>query len=259
MAKKRREALLMTKHKPSKGDQKEKRDRIREIQARVARSPEKPSAQIIRDMLHLVDMYRELDLDPIGEDSKTKTHELFKYVPVIVVAQVERYFRSTVEYLIDNEPECRARAAALDVSFGIEEVLAIGGKVVTVGQFIAHTIRISSMDDIKGVMTKLLGNDFYFILKNASDYNQEQETFAIHHGDVSHAVMQEIFDTRHVICHEVSTTLTVTGSQCFDWLIEGVTLIGNTDTILLSFLIGGEVQDRIFGRKRNALLNPSSE
>jgi hypothetical protein len=122
----------------------------------------------------------------------------------------------------------------------------VAGKSVSVGQFLAHNVPLNNLDDISGAMSILLDDDFYFVLDNACAWNQRTESFDMHHGDFSYEVLAEAIRVRHIICHESTTGVQITGRQAFDWMLEAITLVGNTETIIASFLIGGEMYDSIW-------------
>ena len=226
-----------------------KRNIILEITQRLERAPNKPATQRVRDILGLIGTYKQLGIDVLKEDADAQSHELYNYVPVVIYANVEDYFRTTIADLIDNQSECQPRAKGLaNIRFDIEDILAISGKSVSAGQFIAHSIRLNNLDDISSAMGTLLGNDFWHVLQRACAYNQREGTsFDLTQGDFHYETMKAAIDARHIICHERATSWTTTGTQCFDWIIEAIVLIGNTETILTSLLVGGEMEKEILG------------
>lgn len=95
--------------------------------------------------------------------------ELIKYVPIAIVACMENFYRNAVQELIDHGDPYAARATKLiqnaDVKPDYEILLAIQGRRFTLGEFVSHTMPLSSLEGINRVLAGLLDQDFLSLVK----------------------------------------------------------------------------------------------
>lgn len=214
-----------------------KRDQIKEILARQQRASD--TAAYVEARARLQTIYDETNaLLPIFRT--TVPHELYRYVPVALVAVVQDYFRLVIAELIDTGAEpYRENARRLKkVDFSIDHALAIGGGTVTVGTFIAHNLSMSRIEDIYGAMTTIRGRKFFQELRDKFEPVQigsgsDAYLFDGPRAESHYPTMEKMFAARHVICHEFATNADVTNHDVFDYWIAVQGLIMATENVLV--------------------------
>lgn len=130
--------------------------------------------------------------------------ELLRYIPVGLVACLEGYFRMLIRDLVDAGGHFRENAEKLEVSskFDLPVLLAIGGQKVTVGELVAHHVRINSLEDINKHMSILTGFDFMEGLQRIRDPDTTLP-FGVLAGR-TYASLRDTFTFRHITCHELA-------------------------------------------------------
>lgn len=80
-------------------------------------------------------------------------------VPVGVVAQVETVVRDTIRHLVDAGPPFVDRVADLDLRVrpGIEAMKALHGRKISLGEWVSHLVRVSSIAHVQDHLATLLG------------------------------------------------------------------------------------------------------
>jgi hypothetical protein len=168
---------------------------------------EMPEAQELFDQLveatnSQIDSSQILDL----------TYEISKYVPIGLVSCLEGYFRVVYANLLDFGSPFRDNANKLETkfSFNIETIFALEGSSVSLGEFVAHMLQTSSLDDINNVMSVLIGDSFLTLFKKEyANYQQEQiqlSLFPMDNEEVAGQVIIDIkrlFELRHIYAHEI--------------------------------------------------------
>lgn len=144
--------------------------------------------------------------------------ELYKYIPISLVATMEAFFRATVRLLIDHDIIYMDNAAKIPSlktnKFDFEILKAIQGKVISGSELISHLIRINNFDDINTIMTNILDENFLNELNTfkQSDYraglkllNNERININKFRADSEKIKKMVIktFELRHIFCHEV--------------------------------------------------------
>jgi hypothetical protein len=132
------------------------------------------------------------------------------YYPVAAIAAIESYFRWEIRRLVDSgDPRYvnNVRLDKLQLKLDHRVLFALHGKRVTVGELIAHSVRLSSVDAIGETMSQLLGDDFFVLVKDARDPWERRElgdnaSRVIHSGDETFQVLKRCFEVRNIICHE---------------------------------------------------------
>lgn len=95
-------------------------------------------------------------------------------VPVGVAAQVETVIRDTVRQLIDAGPPFVDRVANLDLRVrpGIEAMKALHGRSISLGEWVSHLVRVSSVAHVQDHLATLLGvQDFKTFLGSVRCFN----------------------------------------------------------------------------------------
>ncbi|MCK4395041.1 hypothetical protein KAW96_00410 [candidate division WOR-3 bacterium] len=172
-------------------------------------------------------------------DIKTSIHdrkiknELYKYIPIAIVACIEGWFRLTVADLIDHNPNFLNNLKthkALKTKYDLDVILALQEKSITLGNFIAHSIRVNKLDDIIGNLSLISGKDFVQLFEKVRIQPHHKHTMAAFFGtDNIFRGIQEAFEMRHIFCHELATS--------YKYKVQS---IENCAYDCLLFLIGAE-------------------
>lgn len=150
------------------------------------------------------------------DDAFARRHDLpdevWKYFPVAAVALMEACSRMAVRVLIDLGGEFLENAAALERDLRIDfRVLgALHTRSITLGEFVAHLLPVSSREDINRHLSKVLGEDFIARVLQArgrpgtADASPESSPLIIEDPAAVLESVDESFRLRHVYCHEVA-------------------------------------------------------
>lgn len=141
-----------------------------------------------------------------GLNIENSRAELEQYIPIRSIACIEGYFRLVYADLIDFGDPYRGNASKFDrVKFSIEIALSLQANSISIGEFIAHLLPLSSFEDINSSMSRLIGDDFLKLFKEKRDDLPVQQalpgfdTFAELISSV-----KEMFELRHIYCHEIA-------------------------------------------------------
>src|ERR1700690_3181523 len=131
----------------------------------------------IRETLYLLDMLESttnqetqeaqelfdelIEVTDIAIDSSQildLTYEMSRYIPIGLVSCLEGYFRVVYADLLDFGSPYRDNASKLEtkLSFSIETIFALERSSVSSGEFVAHMLQTSSLEDINNIMTILI-------------------------------------------------------------------------------------------------------
>jgi Lysozyme inhibitor LprI len=146
-----------------------------------------------------------------------KESEELAYFPVASIAAIETYFRWEIRRLIDFGSAQYINNFRLDESplrISQDLVVALHGKRVTIGELVAHSVRLNNLDAISKTMGQLLQTDFLDLVKDARDPESRREqgdnapTVIGSAGDTLTRV-KRAFELRHIICHEAHLSTAV--------------------------------------------------
>ena len=132
------------------------------------------------------------------------------YFLVASIAAVETYFRWEVLSLIDSGGDTHISNLKLDdlpLRWGHDLLLALHGRRVTIGELVAHSVRLSNLDAIAKIMSQLLQIDFLALVKDARSPELRREEglnapTVIRSATETIPRVKRAFELRHVICHE---------------------------------------------------------
>jgi hypothetical protein len=169
------------------------------------------------------------------DDSAGYKPELLKYFPIGTVACIETYFRIVYRDLIDFGPPFSDRLIEFkDIKFTVDTVLAIHSKhAISLGEFISHLLPTNNLDDINRSMSQLIGEDFLarFSAKIKVAYDIEEfDNFNIEAFIFGN--LKDLYELRHIFCHELGTTEILDVITIEDCLLAGFSLISETEEIL---------------------------
>lgn len=131
--------------------------------------------------------------------------ELLKYFPIAIIASLEGYFRLTFSDLIEfGSPYKDNIVNFRDINFDIRTVVAIDGRTVSLGDFIAHLLPIKSLEDINKNMSTILNIDFLAEIGNIP-FGVAGELVPLKSlAPKTYKFVKETFRLRHIFCHELA-------------------------------------------------------
>ncbi len=185
------------------------------------------------------DSYKML-LDLESDDSISCDKELSRHYPVALVALVEGYFRSVIADLVNHGSPYVERATSLtNVKLNIETAAAIQNQQVTLGEYVAHFLSISNLEDINSSMSCLLGIDFLDHLISSEFNIFEDESSLTLREDRAEFIsaVKDMFNTRHMLCHEFSHDISINNAEYFRFSTGAELLVSLTEVILMSLTI----------------------
>jgi hypothetical protein len=152
--------------------------------------------------------------------------ELIRYFPVALIACVEGYFRMVIKDLIDaGEPyltNAEKPASSLKLDFSL--LRAVHGRTITVGELVAHSVRLSRLEHIETVLSGLLAKGFLNSLCTITDrwaheiMGKPTEPI-LSEPDKVFADVARTFELRHIICHEIPSAYEIKSDEvarCFE-------------------------------------------
>jgi hypothetical protein len=196
----------------------------------------------------IIDGRREKDrytintkLDELSEilNKEDLPEELFKYFPVAIIACLETYFRAAIRDLVDyGSPYIDNCGKIKDLKIDINILKAVQGKNITVGDFISHIIKISSLRQIDQTFSDLLGENFLEALPTATERiitngetKSSKSDLSNNHREIYKDV-EDLFNLRHKIAHEGGATVVLKKSKIQKYIKSVAKLFQATEIII---------------------------
>lgn len=139
-----------------------------------------------------------------------------KYIVVNLVSIIESFTRSSVKRLIDlGQPFFENSKSFFDhkIKMDFDSFNYIYQKKFTLGEFVSHQISCSNIEDFLGAFKIILNDDLFKFLGKIEIPNQRiifKNRVKMFEGDKNNfKIIQEIFEMRHIICHENSLRLII--------------------------------------------------
>ena len=183
-------------------------DLVKEIAARKTRAPE-PDMAVSWRMSSLLQTFNK---------STVHRQELLRYFPIAVVATIEGYFRVRLAQLIDHgEPFIsNALKAYPEIKLDISMAGAITSKKVSLGGLITHSFGISSFSSLVKAVTNISGRPKFLeeVAKIRPAFiGSETKCPIISNPEDTWARLGGVFETRHILCHELASDLMLDGAE----------------------------------------------
>lgn len=179
-----------------------KRDLVAEIKEIRERSPY-VSLSVPPRFQMLVSAFRS---------SPSLDSELLRYVPIGTIACVEGFYRNAIKEFIDAGSPWLDNAAALandlpKIDFDL--LRAIHGRAVTIGELISHVVRLNDLEQIGGIMSSIIGENFLGRLTTVHDrweveIEHKPSKPIISNAATVFADVRELFRLRHIYAHELA-------------------------------------------------------
>jgi hypothetical protein len=126
---------------------------------------------------------------------KSKFSEVFKYIPISLVATMEAYFRSVVRLCVDRDISYMDKAIKIQSlktnKFDFDVLKAIQGKVISGSELIAHLIKINNFNDINSIMSNLFEQDFCYELGKLKQSNCREKSKLLNTQRLQLKIFQE--------------------------------------------------------------------
>lgn len=155
---------------------------------------------------------RLFDLERAFQRHDQSQKELTKYFPVAIVACIEAYFKMAIKDMVDSGEPFLDRAQSLPSGLKLDFSIlkAVHGKAITVGEFIAHGVKLSRLDHIERAITALLGVGFLTVIRTAtnrwaSEFRGKPSAPILLNPDEVFNDVARTFELRHIICHEIAS------------------------------------------------------
>jgi hypothetical protein len=197
-----------------------KRDMIQEITTIKDRNPPHGRMLFYFKLNALKNQFKEMG-------NKYGDEELYKYIPIAIVACFETYFQELIAEIIDfGEPYSHNAVLfnqTRNVRFDFEIVHAVKAEKITIGQFISHILPFNNLMDVQGNVTTLLGIDFLQNLKTyqsaaiREDINEASRQFK---AEYDHAIkmLNRTYELRHIFCHEYASNFKIDKTEILECL-----------------------------------------
>jgi hypothetical protein len=159
-------------------------------------------------------------------------NEWLKYGIIGYVACIEGYFRVLITDLIDADLLRSENIANFkELKLGVDSVIAIHSKKVTLGEFVSHILPLNNFQDIAKNLSVILDLDFIKYLKEqpCSEWNPKPfgEVFPEFFSEI-----EELFRLRHVYAHELAPRQRVSPRQIERCIGAGALFVTKTEEYL---------------------------
>ncbi|HEY5753707.1 MAG TPA: hypothetical protein VIT21_11205 [Chthoniobacterales bacterium] len=131
--------------------------------------------------------------------------ELYRHVPVALIAITEGYCKMLYRDLIDSGDPFLSNAKSFkDIRFDLEALVATHQRLATIGEIVAQQLSHSSLGDMESHLSVVLGQDFP--AEFSKRLKAEDATIG---GEVFQTQLRRLivytFRQRHIYCHELAT------------------------------------------------------
>jgi hypothetical protein len=169
--------------------------------------------------------------------------EGLRYFPVAIVGCIEGYTRLRIRDLVDYGEPYFSNGGEMIKNFRLEfsHLKAIHGGAVTVGELIAHNIKLNGLDQVFFNFERLVGSHFKTLLVNATDLwgaSEGSQSAILHNPENTFSKVSRTFEIRHIICHEL-TSAQVNHFEMVSFMEESLRFIRALDSCLSSLLDPG--------------------
>jgi hypothetical protein len=224
-----------------------KRDYIREILSRKSRLSENSPrwAQVSSNLDKIVESLDQVDA-VLKEDPFSNVTEMLPYFPIRLVACFEGYFRLVYADLIDHVPRFQNNTATnfKDIKFTLEQALSLRQHSLSIGDLTAHLLPTSNLRDIKRNVNGITGSDFIEDIKamrpKVYPYTQSAllPEWEVDEGTQLISRVERIFELRHLFCHELAPTESVSIGEISEYSYTAVRFLHVSEAVVTEYLTG---------------------
>ncbi len=175
------------------------RDRVSETAEKKQRGPKAARS-----------FHREFQsLQKLWERVRATNSDTDDFFVIRAVTLLEVFSRDCLSQLIDSGSPYAERAVDLkmDLKIDLGFVRAIQGRVITMGDMIAHSVSISTFAHVSSVFKTILGKDLVATISPATrkpavwERQKVPEKIISDPDNISHT-FSRLFDIRNILCHE---------------------------------------------------------
>lgn len=153
------------------------------------------------------------------------THEILACIPIGLVSCIECYFRQAYADLINYGAPYKDNASKLkDIKLNIGTVISLEANSVSIGDFVAHLLTTNNLEDINKNVSTLIDDDFLSCLKSCRNkVIRQQSLFDRDEKELNNEmieVIKQIFELRHIFCHEGDPVLKDLNLQSVPFYLE---------------------------------------
>lgn len=132
-----------------------------------------------------------------------------QFVPIRLVTILEVFLREVIAELVDGDELIFERAEKLVKGARIDFAFAahVNRRELTIGDFVAHTVSLNSVEGIMNVMDTLIGGFADKLQKAHPRWSEEEGEWPlppiVANYDAMMAALSRLFEVRHVLTHEL--------------------------------------------------------
>lgn len=212
------------------------RDRIREIVEIQKRSVRHVPSLTKFDIDNLSDVWsRQLKGVEIADE----------LVPIRIVTLLEVFVRGWIEKLVNQGVPYVERAAKLSIGLKFDFAIAssLHGRVVTLGQLIAHSVSLSRLESIVDVLGTLLDENLFSSISKIHDrwaveIEGKPDLPIISDIEQLKRNLFRLFEVRHILVHEMPRKKPHTADEVDDFLRSATLFVQALDEMLSTRLHG---------------------
>jgi hypothetical protein len=130
--------------------------------------------------------------------------ELYRHVPVALIAITEGYCRMLYSNIIDSGEPFLSRVQELkNIRLDIGDLIATNQSKISIGELISHQLPHNRLSDIEDNLSMLLGEDFGFEFTKRLEREDASIGGKIFQTHLRHFII-DAFRLRHILCHELA-------------------------------------------------------
>lgn len=161
------------------------------------------------------------------------------------VTLLEVFTRANIAELIDHGTDYANRAIDLSKSLKMDFTLmqSIQGRVITLGDIVAHSVAVNTFAQILGYFETLLGKPLRPLLASAVDrwateIKKEPAAAIISDFDVLARSLTKMFEMRNILCHETPTKSVYALSDIDEFLGHSIQFTKSLEEVLTFEMFG---------------------
>jgi hypothetical protein len=175
---------------------------------------------------------------------ETPQSYLMEFIPMRIATCVEVYSREIIRELVDTDEKYVDSATELvkNAKFDLVFAAHLAGKKLSIGDFVAHTVSINSVDAVISVVSKLIP-DFTQKMKNSHARWLEDESVwplppIISDYDDTIKTLSNMFEIRHILTHELPTNQVIEESDISKMCVAAINFVDACDWVIVAEVLG---------------------
>jgi Uncharacterized protein conserved in bacteria len=179
------------------------------------------------------------DLARAWDKQEKQAEDFTDFVPMRLSTIMEVYVRETVRQTIDSDPKYADRTEPLAKNFRLDFSLlkSLHGKLVTLGDIIAHSIPVSSLDHVISTYETLFPGFRKKLPESRERWTEDQNIQSLppilNDTESTLSVIKRIFEVRHIVTHEMPRERPYAVEEISEFLTSTRDFLSATDWILI--------------------------